>query len=282
MQANILIVGAGSLGTSLYKALSEKSAGQIHLLGHQNKGKLKNKLFTDDDYSDSLDKAHSENFEVFMIAVQDDKIKSAANELSRINVQGKMIFHLSGSRDADELRALSDAGAFIAALHPLQTFPGLFCQTNVWLNIIWSFQGDEKCFPAAEEICKTLSGRLLKLDARQKLALHVAGVFAANYLVGLLTLAESVLEKASVKNIGFNEVLFPLVQGVVNNYKNASAKDILSGPLKRGDTEIIRKHLQFLSKIDGPVENYKNLARIILENKDFQIGNREELRELIK
>ncbi|MCB0284176.1 MAG: DUF2520 domain-containing protein [Calditrichaeota bacterium] len=281
MNHNILIIGAGSLGTSLYKVLKMKSSGHLKLVGHKAKSDLREQLFVEDDYSDRLEIINIDEFEIIMIAVQDDKIKSAAKEIAHFDLKGKTIFHLSGSRAADELKVLSEEGAFIAALHPLQTFPGLFCETDVWSNIIWSFQGDEQAYPVAQEITKILSGKLLKLDARQKLALHVAGVFAANYLVGLLSLAETVLEKASVTNVSANELLFPLVQGVVTNYKTAPAKDILSGPLKRGDAEIIRKHLQFLIDTDGPLDNYKSLAQVILANKDFQIKNREILKDLI-
>jgi predicted short-subunit dehydrogenase-like oxidoreductase (DUF2520 family) len=262
-------------------ALNKIFTDEILLAGHQDFKKLANYEIAKKDYTSNLTNIIIKDADYLLIAVQDDKIKTVAKELSQYNISEKYTYHISGSRDASELAELNQRGAFTACLHPLQTFPRLFCAPETFAGIFWSFQGDEACYSFANDITSRLHGHLIKLSADQKRALHIAGIFAANYLVGLLSVAESVLKDTGFDKTAFNKILQPLLQGVTTNYKNASAKDILSGPLKRGDLEVIRKHLDYLKETNGPIELYKELANVILENEDFRIVNREQLVQLI-
>ena len=276
----ILIIGAGNLGTSFYSVLHSIYPDRVHLAGNKPFNFFENKSIKEKHYSNGLSELQVAQSGIIFITVQDDKIIDAVKALLNFKIRDKFIFHVSGSKDAGILGLLEKEGAYTAGLHPLQTFPHPFTPVKKWEKIIWSFQGNNRCYDVANFIVKKLKGRLLHLTAEQKKALHIAGIFSANYVVGLLALAEQILEKAGVSDIPAHEILQPLLQGVTANYKNAEATDILSGPLKRGDVDVIQKHIEYLKVTEGPVDLYKALAQSILTNKNFSISKRDKLSKL--
>ena len=65
------------------------------------------------------------------------------------------------------------------------------------------------------------------------------------------------IEKDKIRNAAI-----PLLESVIQNTQYKAGKDALTGPLKRGDENTIRMHLQSLEKdMPGLVEIYKTLGR---------------------
>ncbi len=282
IQKKILIIGAGNVGTSLFRALDDKFPGKIHLFGKHEFSYINNKFINKDDYTNYLNPEIVDPVESIIICVQDDRIKEATRSVLLFRLTDKNIFHTSGAKDASELDHLKNRGAYVASIHPVQSFASKFSEPKKWQNIVLAFQGDTKCFPAANELAQKLKAKIITLDEDQKIGLHVAGVMASNYLVALLSVAENILVQAGIDDLSNNEILQPLLQGVVDNYKNSPADKILSGPLKRGDINVLRRHIQYLRiNKSKDADLYLTLAKVLLNNSKFQIANKTKLEEIL-
>ncbi len=282
IEKKILIIGAGNVGTSLFRALDDKFPGKIHLFGKHDFSYINKKFIKKDDYTNYLNPEIVDPLESIIICVQDDRIKEATRSILLFRLTDKNIFHTSGAKDASELDHLKNRGAYVASVHPMQCFASKFSEPKKWQNIVLAFQGDTKCFPAANELAQKLKAKIITLDEDQKIGLHVAGVMASNYLVALLSVAENILTQAGIDDLSNNEIIQPLLQGVVDNYKNSPADKILSGPLKRGDINVLRRHIQYLRiHKSKDADLYLTLAKVLLNNSKFQIANKTKLEEIL-
>jgi predicted short-subunit dehydrogenase-like oxidoreductase (DUF2520 family) len=279
----ILIVGAGNVGTSLFRALNERFPGKIHLFGNKDYSRQNSTYLHEDDYTNYLNPGIVNTVETIIVCVGDDHIKEATQSILPFELVGKFVFHTSGAKSTSELDHLKNKGAHLASIHPMQSFANTYSEPKKWHDIILTFQGDKKCYPAAQEIAENLQAKMICLDEEQKTGLHVAGVMAANYLVALLSAAENILALAGIDNISKNDILQPLVQGVVDNYKKAPADQILSGPIKRGDINVLKQHIQYLkSHKSQDADLYTTLAKVLLNNPKFEIPNRTKMLEILE
>ncbi len=282
IKKKILIIGAGNVGTSLYRALSDKLPGKIHLFGKQDYSHQDKRFILKEDYTNFLNPEIVNPVESIIICVQDDRIKESTRSILLFRLTDKNIFHTSGAKEAAELDHLKSRGAHVASIHPMQSFAHKYAAPEKWRDIILAFQGNEICFPAAKEIADNLKSKIISIDEEQKIGLHVAGVMAANYVVAILSVAENILVQAGLDGISKNDILQPLLQGVVDNYKDHPAEDILSGPVKRGDINVLRRHIQYLRiHKSKDADLYLTLAKVLLNNPKFQIPGRAKLEEIL-
>jgi len=282
MLKRYLIIGAGNLGTSIYRLLTDIFPGQVLLYGRREPMRFKSSHLIDEDYTNYLTPELIANIDVVFLTVPDDCIKEAARTIHLFPLMGKKVFHTSGARDSSELEILTHRGASTGSLHPMQSFAKNFSSPVMWKNIVCSFEGDDACHAIAEELCGKIGARLMRVSPEQKIAIHIAGAITASFTIGLLNLAENLLISAGVTDFPKNEILSPLLEGVASNYKKAPSDEILTGPIKRGDMNVLRGHINYLQehKIDTSI--YFQLSRMLLDNPNFGIKNHERLRKLFE
>jgi predicted short-subunit dehydrogenase-like oxidoreductase (DUF2520 family) len=73
------------------------------------------------------------------------------------------------------------------------------------------------------------------IDSEFKSIYHAAAVFASNYLVTLLDVAQQAYAKAGIPNGEALKLMEPLVRGTVDNVFRLGPTDALTGPIARGD-----------------------------------------------
>jgi predicted short-subunit dehydrogenase-like oxidoreductase (DUF2520 family) len=74
--------------------------------------------------------------------------------------------------------------------------------------------------------------------------------------------------------------MLPIVQQTLANYAKLGPAGAFSGPIVRGDTQVVRQHLQELKKVPEARTVYMALARAGL--RYLPAGNRRELEKLLK
>lgn len=278
----ILIIGAGNLGTSLFRVLNETQPGSVYLYGKQAYTYQNQDYIPEESYTHFLNAEIINKVSTIIICVQDDRIKEATRAFLLYKLNKKVILHTSGAKDAAELEHLKNRGAYIASLHPLQSFATKFADPRKWHHIVMAFQGDKECYNSAKEITNQLSANLIVLNEDQKIALHIAGVVAANYLVALLSISENILGQAGINQLPKNEIIQPLLNGVAENYKENPVESILSGPLKRGDVNVLRKHIQYLRiHKSKDADLYLAMAKTILNDPKFEIPGSAKIEEIL-
>ncbi len=194
-----------------------------------------------------------------------------------MNWKGKIALHSSGALGSDELRGLRRRGAAVASVHPLMTFVSRAVPSL--RGVPFAFEGDAEALRVAGRIVRDLGGEAFSISKNKKLAYHAWGAFLAPLLVSLLATGEQVARAAGLSNAAARRKMLPIVRQTLANYAKLGPEGAFSGPIVRGDAEVVRGHLRELKKIQKAGEVYVALARAALRN--LPAGNREELEKLL-
>ncbi len=195
--------------------------------------------------------------------VPDREIASVASELaSVVDWKRKAAFHSSGALASDELNMLRRRGAAVASVHPLMTFvsdsiPSLKA-------VPFALEGDAMAVRAARQIVRGLGGQAVTIRKQHKAAYHAWGAFLSPLLVATLVTAEQVARAAGLSVVDARKRMLPIVRQTITNYEALGPAGAFSGPIVRGDAEIVRKHLQVLRKDPEARDVYLALARAAL------------------
>jgi predicted short-subunit dehydrogenase-like oxidoreductase (DUF2520 family) len=276
----IAIIGLGRLGTALASQLARAgyriseivsrtpaSARQARALNQTLKARSSHLQDT------SLDAG------LIWLCVPDREIAAVAADLARLKIwKGKTVFHSSGALDSDTLSALRKRGAKVASVHPLMTFVRRAVPNMK--GIPFALEGDAAAVRLARRIVRDFGARSFLIRKQHKAAYHAWGAFASPLLVATLVTAEQVARRAGLKTAEARRMMLPIVCQTLVNYAALGPADAFSGPLVRGDTEIVRKHLEALKKIPEARGVYAALARSAL--RYLPVENRRQLEKLLK
>jgi predicted short-subunit dehydrogenase-like oxidoreductase (DUF2520 family) len=133
-----------------------------------------------------------------------------------------------------------------------------------------------------KSMATALGGRWIILKASDKVAYHAAAVFASNYLVTLVKMSTDLWQTFDVPADQATKALLPLIRGTLNNIESIGIPQCLTGPIARGDTGTINKHLKTLrEKVPSLLFPYKELG---LQTIPIALGkgkiNKKEAMEL--
>lgn len=212
--------------------------------------------------------------DLIWFCVPDREIAAAARELAPATAwKGKIAFHSSGALASDELNALRRRGAAAASVHPMMTFvrgsiPSL-------KGVPFGVEGDAAAMRVARRVIKDLGGEVFTVRKHSKAAYHAWGAFASPLLVAALVTAEKVARKAGLSAAEARKKMLPIVRQTVANYAKLGPAGAFSGPIVRGDVEVVRKHLRILRKVPAARGVYVALARAALHH--LPVRSRKEL-----
>jgi predicted short-subunit dehydrogenase-like oxidoreductase (DUF2520 family) len=156
------------------------------------------------------------------------------------------------------MRALQRRGASVASAHPLNTF--VKKSKRDLAGVPFAVEGDARAIRIVSAIARELNGNaaVIRLRPEQKPLYHAMGAFASPLLVALLANAEVVGKAAGIKDPKAS--LRKILQTTLDNYLAHGAAAAFSGPIVRGDTATVRKHLAALSKLPRQWAVYRALA----------------------
>lgn len=253
------VIGTGALGGALADLLEKKSCSVCSVFSSSGG-------FINIDYGRSitLDQTYPaeevETGDIIFICVPDDMIPVVAENLAytRIDWSNKSVIHCSGNLFSDELDVLAGKGAHIASMHPLQTFQR-GDQADRFNGIFVSLEGNKELCDELEILITEIGAKPLRVQKEQKQILHIAAVFASNYVVAILHEAEQLLKRNGIENS--LKPLEPLLRQTIVNSMNTGPAESLSGPIARGDAESVRKHLHALARNSESLALYSVLGQ---------------------
>jgi predicted short-subunit dehydrogenase-like oxidoreductase (DUF2520 family) len=179
-----------------------------------------------------------------LIATPDGAIEEVAKDLARIggeDLQGQVVLHTSGAMDSSVLHAARSCGASVGSMHPLQTFNGVTVPPLE--GKVFAIEGDPMAVRTARKIARALGAAPSRIDARNKPLYHAAGALAAGHTLVVVEAAIQLLMSLGMKRTEAMRALLPMTQQVLQNYERLGPRAAWTGPLARGDHEVIAKHL---------------------------------------
>jgi len=200
-----------------------------------------------------------------ILTVRDDAITPLAASLAKARAitERHVVLHLSGVQGQEALGPLVTTRAALGSFHPLQTIvePEL---TPGRLKGAWAaVEGMPRAIEAGERIAQDLGMRPFRIATKSKAIYHAGAVFASNYLVVVEAVAQRLLRHAGLSDADAWAALRPLVEGTFENLSRHEPREALTGPLVRGDTATIMRHLESLAVDDAKL--YRALGRAALE-----------------
>jgi predicted short-subunit dehydrogenase-like oxidoreductase (DUF2520 family) len=184
-----------------------------------------------------------------LIATPDGAIEEIANELARIggqDLQGQVVLHTSGTMDSSVLHAARSCGASVGSMHPLQTFNGVTVPPLE--GKVFAIEGDAMAVRTARKIARALGAAPSQIDARNKPLYHAAGALAASHTLVVVEAAIQLLMSLGMKRSESMRALLPMTKQVLQNYERLGPRAAWTGPLARGDYEVVAKHLNVLQQ----------------------------------
>jgi len=204
-------------------------------------------------------KSREELGDLIIICVSDSAIESVSAKLSQFDLSGLCVVHTAGAIPSSILAPLRDGGAHIGSFHPLQTF-GPVGKKNPFKGISVSIEGDWKCIEFVLEMVRALGGLPLQTDAKGKALMHLACIWASNYLYVLLDAASRTGSGAGIQQSQLITTLMPIIEQTLANAKEIGTATGLTGPASRGDIGTIQKHIQLLETTPELQNLYLTLA----------------------
>jgi predicted short-subunit dehydrogenase-like oxidoreductase (DUF2520 family) len=276
----IAIVGAGRVARTLAPALKKSGHTITEIISRPMAASLRHAREVAKTVGTKGVTAKQARLDADLIwfCVPDGKIRAAAESLAGKDWKNRTAFHSSGALSSDELEALRTKGASVASVHPLMTFVS---ESQPGLNaVLFALEGDRKALATAKEIVRRLGGQAFQIRKQDKVIYHAWGTFASPMLIALLATTEQVAHGAGISIKEARKMILPILQQTLANYAALGPAKAFSGPIVRGDAEVLSRHLKALKKIPHAAEVYQALARAALQY--LPARNKTQSRRLLK
>ncbi len=249
---HITLFGGGNVATHLAKNLLKLPDIRLQQIYNRHISAIK----TFEEQTEIIDDlSQIKPADLFILALKDDVIKPFSKKLKDFKT---LTVHTSGSTPMNALQT-NRKGVF----YPFQTFskdkPDIDFST---IPILIEAENDEDLH-MLKTLADMLSNTVQIVNSNQRKALHIAGVFAANFVNYMYRQAADILQG---NDLSF-DLIKPLIMETAQKVQSLPPAHAQTGPANRGDMETINKHLEFL-KQNPKLDLYKYLTELILKDKN--------------
>ncbi len=278
-------IGAGTVGTALAIRLKDRSYQVVAVSSRSQASADKLASAINGCRAVNSNQAVADAAELVFITTPDGAIAPVASEI-RWHA-GQNVVHCSGADSTDILEPAKKSGAQAGAFHPLQTFASVKQAIDNMPGSTFAIEAEEPLLTSLKEMAATLGGHWIELKAGDKVVYHAAAVIACNYLVTLVKLATDLWQTFDIPAQQASQALLPLIRGTIHNIETVGIPQCLTGPIARGDTGTIRKHIEALEKVAPNVlSTYCELGRqtisVALAKGRINEQQAEELQNILK
>ena len=249
---SVNIIGAGNVAFHLAKNLNK----EIQIVNVYSRT-FENALSLANEFGGNAiqDLSKIISADLTIISVVDDAIMDVISQLpSDLNV-----VHTSGSRGVEVLSKFSESGVF----YPLQTF-SKSKSVNI-SDVPFLLEASTSDFYASlEAFCNSnFSNNVQFADSEKRGVIHLSAVLTSNFLNHLIAESKELLESSNVDY----KVLQPLLQETVRKAFENDPVLAQTGPAKRKDAGVLKKHEDMLSN-EKLKKVYQLLSQLIIEKQD--------------
>lgn len=268
MKEKIGIIGAGRVGKSLARALSEAGCSVRAVFDRREERALTVAALCKPETRVYALPELPTDLTMLFIATSDDAIAAIAEDLAQISrIRHNMVVaHTSGALSSAVLAELQPFTENLASFHPVQTFSGADGEWQRLFGIYYGLEGSRPALARLQDVVHALKGKSFLIPSEMKTIYHIGCVFASNYLIGLLDCASQIMEIAGFSRQNAIEILEPLVFATLQNVKQFGPENAITGPIVRGDIQTLQRHLTVLrEQAPALVPYYQAFGRLLLQ-----------------
>jgi predicted short-subunit dehydrogenase-like oxidoreductase (DUF2520 family) len=254
------VISAGRVGSVLGAALS-RSGHVVSAVSAVSRDSLRRaeELLPDVPVLPPPDVAASAD--LVLLAVPDDELAGLVRGLVATGSlrAGQIVVHTSGAQGVEVLRPAAELGALCVALHPVMTFTGRVedvQRMNACSVGVTAADGDETAWHVGEALVVEMSAEPVRVPEAARPLYHAALAHGANHLITLVADCADLLREAGIQDA--ERMLGPLLSAALDNALRHGDR-ALTGPVARGDTGTVAKHLAVLADTEA-LPAYRILA----------------------
>jgi len=254
----IVILGSGNVATHLGHAFQEAGLEVLQVFSREVEHARTLAGQLNSGFTDRL-AALNQDADLYVMAITDDAIEKVAECFP---FQDKLLVHTSGTTHMDALKAGSSRyGVF----YPLQTFsrdvPLDYRKVPLCLE---AHKESDK--PALEHLAGSISDAVQWTGSEQRRMLHVAAVFACNFVNHMYTVASDILKQ---HDLPF-DLLRPLIEETARKAQEKPPGQIQTGPARRNNLKVIERHLEMLKEQPDYHKMYNFISESIRRKYGFE------------
>jgi predicted short-subunit dehydrogenase-like oxidoreductase (DUF2520 family) len=210
--------------------------------------------------------------EVIVVGVPDSILSEIDAVLAPEVGPGQVVWHLAGAYGIEALPAVAQAGAAVAALHPVQACPSVEAALARLPGSAWGITCSQGLEGWAHEVVSVhLRGTPVDVAEADRPAWHAAAVITSNGIAALLASGEQILDAVGIDLP--ETVLGPLARGTIENaVEGGGGARTLTGPVVRGDVRTVERHVAALRAHDPELVEAYILASLSILETAVRVG----------
>jgi predicted short-subunit dehydrogenase-like oxidoreductase (DUF2520 family) len=214
----VVLIGRGRVATNLLPAL-QKAGHEVVSVNSRTLEELPTKA------------------DVYIISVKDSALQEVARQATK-GRESQLFVHTAGSMP---MNIFSGMATHYGVLYPMQTFSK---ERLVDFNDISLFleTTDDVSMERLKMLAETLTPHMYELDSAGRKHLHLAAVFACNFVNHCYALSAEVL---AAKGLPFS-VMLPLVDETAQKVHELAPREAQTGPAVRGDQNVVQMQASML------------------------------------
>lgn len=243
---SIGFIGAGKVGTALAMNLS-KAGYHVAVVADRDPaaaGRLAE--FIDGCIPVGSAQDAVDRVDFVFITTPDDTIGPVCDSVQW--KQGHSVVHCSGAASIEVLASAAGHGASAGSFHPCQAFASAAEALKNLPGSTFAIEADPPLAGILEAIAFDLGCEYIRLGPGDKALYHAAAVLVSNYVVTLLKISTDFFYNLGIDRASAVKILIPLMKGNLLNIERLGIPDCLTGPIARGDTGTIEKHMKTITQ----------------------------------
>ena len=257
-----VFIGAGKVGCSLgrYFVLNGLSVSGFFDVDEESARTAAE--FVGTDFVTELEEL-VRNSDALFLTVPDGLISTVWNQIKDMPVEGRFICHCSGALSAeDAFPGIKDRGAFGYSVHPLFAVSDKFHSYEELPHAFFTIEGDEEHLNDITALFQSFGNPVRNIKAKDKVKYHCAAAICSNQVIALIQESLDLLSECGFDEESALSALAPIITGNVAHIVKDGTAGSLTGPVERGDTDTVKKHLNCLNEEDRLL--YRLLSRKLL------------------
>ncbi len=236
--SKIALIGAGNLATNIGKALVHAGHAIVQVYSRTLESATQLAHVTGGDAITDLRQLVNDA-DLYLISVKDSALSTLLPVLCK-GREDRLFVHTAGSIPMDIFQPYA---RHYGVIYPMQTFSK---QKEVNFREIPCFieGSDESSLTLIKALCSTLSDRIIPLASEDRKYLHLAAVFACNFVNHCYALAADLVQ---CHHIPF-DVMLPLIDETARKVHSLSPEEAQTGPAIRYDKNVILRQEALLGE----------------------------------
>lgn len=250
-------IGAGKCGMSLAYYLRSKGMSIVGFSSRRSNTEEFDFLSCEELVSKS---------DLIFITVTDTSISKVWNEISHMDLEGKVICHCSGSVSSEVFKGAN--ADTVCSVHPMMAFNSRHTSLNAVSEAFFTVEGGKSAVDRVSEILSLCGNKFKVITSENKVKYHTAACFASNFVVSVCHEAFSLLSECGFTQEESREALSALMRNNMQNIIDAGTEKAITGPAIRGDMITLDRHMSVLDERQKRL--YKELTDVILRMKESE------------